>query len=348
MLCCLERWAETRSTASSKPLAPHRRAHVPTNLSYTLIRRGNPAQDALRARSPGELLGGSFQHAKARKRSSPPSPFQLLDGNVHQPQHSDTILVQFDVPDPHAVDEIEGGDAAPTERISMLLRPTQDLIHPDAKFIYTTTDPLTGASVEYSEPLHRESVLAYSGYVLHEDQVQGRLQAARIGLYLPEETQRGWARLTLNQPGSGESNKPLAEGAFELDGEMHHVKTMDSWMRSKRHPQGYESHIQARHLAQSEGLVLLRDRDLDFAAHELPSSVKRELAAQGLPSEPSSSCSHDSLEFNKDQQHPVYQTARQMSFDATYGRKEGWLDSLLGVTTPNGHVHGLTKRQNGG
>ena len=231
----------------------------------------------------------------------------------------------------------------------MLLRPTQDLIHPDAKFVYTTTDPLTGKSTEHSEPLHRESVLAYSGYVLHEDQVQARLQAARIGLYLPEETQRGWARLTLNaRLAGGENRKMLAEGAFELDGEMHHVKSLDSWRKSKRQPQGYESHIHPRHLEQSEGLVLLRDRDLDFGSHDLPWSVKRELAAQGFPSEPASSCSHDSLEFNTDQQHPIYQNARQMSFEATHGRKEGWLDSLLGMSPASGYVHGLTRRQNGG
>lgn len=302
------------------------------------------------------MLGGSFKHV-ARKRSTPPAPFQLLDGNVHQPEYSDTILVQFDVPDTHADDhenyKSDPTSQRPSERISMLLRPTQDLLHPDAKFIYTSTDPLTGLTAQHTEPLHRESVLAYSGYVLREDDVQARLQAARIGLHLSEDTQRGWARLTLNQPSDSlqqsAGQKMLAEGAFELDGEMHHVKTFDSWMRSKRHPEGFETHVSKRHLEQGDGLVLLRDRDLDFGAYELPAAVKRELTAQGLEAEESdSSCSHDKLEFNRDQQHPIYQQARQMAFDATYGRKEGWLDTLLGVSPANGNVHGLTRRQNGG
>lgn len=316
---------------------------MPTNLSYTLIRRGaDVAQVARRSPSPGELIGGSFKHVhpKARKRSSPPSPFQVLDGKVHQPHYADTILVQFDVPDPHAEDD-KDEDAATSERISMLLRPTQDLLHPDAKFVYTSTDPITGAAVEHAEPIQRESVLAYSGYVLREDDVQARLQAARIGLYLPEETQRGWARLTLNQASS--SGKPLAEGAFELDGEMHHVKSYDSWMRSKRHPDGYVSHINKRHLQHgSEALILLRDRDLDFeqAGHGI---AKRELDSQS-----ESSCAHDKLEYNTDQHNPIYEHARQMSFDATYGRKEGWLDSFLGMSPVSNGAHGLVKRQNGG
>lgn len=363
--------AETARTASSRPLPPHRRAHIPTNLQYTCIRKHPTAagQNHVR-RSPG--LGGSFGSSTPlppshNKRSTPPLPFEVLNGSQHTPEHSDTILVQFQVP---SADD----DGYAPERISMLLRPTEDLIHPNAKVVYNSVDPETGLSTDREEPLFREDVLAYSGVVLHEKEVSARLAEAKIGLRTGLEqsgNNRGWARLMLSNGRIGET---LAEGAFSIDGEVHHLKTLENYRNSRRYPENYEPHFHARHLQDIEGdaggsgLVLLRDRDLDHHAHQHAkragglhsSNMNVERRSSSSLSTPSTNCGHDSLSYNTDLEHPVYRDARQMAFDAQFSRKEGWLDSILGGISPSSHLtsglagrnygHGqaLSKRQSNG
>ena len=311
--------------------------HVPYNLTYTLIRRSEPEQ-ARRAQS----LGGSFapyeqqqkQHRRdARKRSYLPAPFQLLTADhATTPRFDDTVLVQFTVPSSSSASSL-----SEDETISMLLRPTENLLHPDARVVYNSYDPLTGLTTKRTEALHRDSVLAYEGTVVPQEQVAARTAAAKIGLRLSEANDRGWARLLLtpnaDQPGSG---KMLAEGAFELDGETHHLKSAKNWLLSRRH-YTEEPSMHRKRGAQDDGLILLRDRDLASGAHAIERRATLGSGAGG--DEPAGGCSHDSLEFNTDAEHPIYRAGRQQAFDALYSRKEGWLDNLLGVSPADHHQY---------
>lgn len=242
--------------------------------------------------------------------------------------------MQFEVP--HADDEqLSSGSS---ERISMLLRPNEEIVSEGARVVYINTDPLTGQTYENVQPLHRHDVLAYTGYVLNDDEVDARVNMERIGLrHSDEENQsRGWARIVLSHDEAGD--RTLAEGAFTLDGETHHLKTVQNWDLTRHED---EPRLQARHYQENEGLVLLRDRDLSSGAFELNSHSKR--SASSSPS----GCSHDNLAFNQDSEHPVYKTARQQAFDAMYSRKSSWIDELLGVTPEIQYGH-LDKRQSGG
>lgn len=245
--------------------------------------------------------------------------------------------MQFDVPNTNT----NSDDEASTERIAMLLRPTEDIVSEGARIVYINTDPVTGQTYENVQPLHRQDVLAYTGHVLQggEGEADARLQAERIGLRHNDEEglSRGWARIVLSRDEAGD--RTLAEGAFTLDGETHHLKSIKSWDLTRHED---EPRLHARHYEANEGLVLLRDRDLSSGAFELDSFVKRD-----TPSSSSSGCSHDKLAFNQDLEHPVYKTARQQAFDALYSRKPTWIDSLLGVSPDINYGH-LDKRQSGG
>lgn len=239
--------------------------------------------------------------------------------------------MQFQVPN-------TDGDAS-TERIAMLLRPSEDIISEGARVVYINTDPVTGQTYENIQPLHREDLLAYTGYVLQDgESADARLQAERIGLRHSDEegSSRGWARIVLSRDEAGD--RTIAEGAFTLDGETHHLKSLKNWDVSRHED---EPRLQARHYQENEGLVLLRDRDLSNGAFQLDSLVKRDSSSS------SSGCSHDKLAFNQDTEHPVYKTARQQAFDALYSRKPSWIDSLLGVSPEINYGH-LDKRQSGG
>lgn len=243
--------------------------------------------------------------------------------------------MQFEVP--RSNDDSNNDDS--TERIAMLLRPTEDIVSEGARVVYINTDPLTGQTYENVQPLHRHEVLAYTGYVLRDGEADARLQAERIGLRHSDEeaASRGWARIVLSRDEAGD--RTLAEGAFTLDGETHHLKSIRSWDVSRHED---EPRLHARHYESNEGLVLLRDRDLASGAFQLDSLNKRDHTSSS-----SAGCSHDSLAFNQDNEHPVYKTARQQAFDAMYSRKPTWIDSLLGVSPEINYGH-LDKRQSGG
>lgn len=311
----------------------------------------------------------------AAKRSSPPAPFHIIDGNVERASYSDTILLQFEVPltapttvsDGHEnnilsnsyMTDTSSNDNTPLERISMLLRPSDNIVAPEARIVYINTDPATGKTYENVQPLHREDVLAYSGYVVQEHEVDARLKEARIGLRPHDEDQisRGWARIVLSHDEL--AGRTLAEGAFTLDGETHHLKSIRSWSASRHED---EPSLHARHLNENEGLVLLRDRDLSEGAfqpatgssfskrdNQAESSSLTSRSASELPS--SSGCAHDHLSYNADLEHPIYRSARQQAFDVLYSRKPGFFDNILGVSPASyGGSSGASfvKRQGGG
>lgn len=277
----------------------------------------------------------------AKKRSTLPAPFQVIDGTREKPLFDDTILLQLQVPPPSSSD----ASAELPERISILLRPTEHLLHPDARMVYTTVDPLSGQTAESVERLARENVLAYSGYVIHERDVPARLAEAKIGLRISneEERSRGWARITFTPSQDQQNHLVLPEGAFQLDGELHHLKSLEKWQRSwspDNHPR-----LASRQFTMNEGVVLLRDRDLEHGAFNMPSHLDKRVSTASLSDDQQASCTHDALAFNADMEHPVYKTARQMAFEAEYGRKSSWLDSFMGITPES--YHHFDRRQTG-
>lgn len=256
------------------------------------------------------------------RRSVQPVPYDVVYDSL--PRWDDSVLVQFSIADGDDDDiKVNGRNShAQLERISMLVHPVDNFLHPDARIVYTQTDPNTGQSLgQQTVPIARHDVLAYEGVVLHEHQVQGRLAEARIGWMKAarqSSANRGWARLVVSEDGDEHETRWIAQGVFAVHGEMHHLKSLHAYDKSRRID---EPHLSKRHREAHQGMVLLRDRDL----------VTRS------PTGKAEHCGHDELHYNTDPMNPAWITASQLAFDDRYGRKSSWVDNVLGLGDTYAH-----------
>lgn len=93
----------------------------------------------------------------------------------------------------------------------------------------------------------------------------------------------GWARITVHDQGDIASGAPPSfEGAFSVNGIVHHVMTADSYLRSKH---VHDPHIEVGSHPDSN-LVIFRDTDV-MTVQEFT----------GRPSPPQT-CAHDGMDFN--------------------------------------------------
>ncbi|KAK1227181.1 hypothetical protein PQX77_009815 [Marasmius sp. AFHP31] len=177
------------------------------------------------------------------------------------------------------------------ETFHIHLTPNNHLVHPTARITYYDRDPLTGETIQQSVPLLREDVRVYEGYVIHPDHTEGRkledIAGVREGFSSYPE--RGWARVTVFEHEDGES--PVYEGAFSVDGVIHHIMTKENYNRVKR-----PSDPEAEDL--DESLVIWRDSDIMSEEEEY-------FGRTGQPLPPSlhpkpHTCGHDTLEYNVD------------------------------------------------
>lgn len=104
------------------------------------------------------------------------------------------------------------------------------------------------------------------------------------------KSELGWARITVHHQGDIHRGLPPSfEGAFSVNGDVHHVMTTDNYLRNKHHmdPWLLSNDIDS-------GLVIFRDSDI--MTHQEYHS------AQGLDSgpmpPPAQSCGHDRLSYN--------------------------------------------------
>ncbi|KAB5593007.1 Reprolysin family zinc metalloprotease [Ceratobasidium theobromae] len=149
------------------------------------------------------------------------------------------------------------------------LRPNDHLVHPAARVVHYAPD----GTLLRSEPLLRETVLAYEGAVLDEAASAQRLREdAAGGIARPWGDspigELGWARIVVHHQGDS-TTPPIYEGAFSVLGQVYHIITRDNYLRSKGpHDPRLLDHIDG-------GLVVFRDADTTSA-----------------------SCAHDSLPLN--------------------------------------------------
>lgn len=151
----------------------------------------------------------------------------------------------------------------------------------------------------HSKPLLRSSVKAYWGEVIHADYSPDRLRADAAGVVVPspnsDPSELGWARIMVHHQGDVDQGiAPSFEGAFSVNGNVHHVMTKDNYLRTK--------HSQDPDIAQpmddtDSSLVIWRESDVMTPSEE-------HLARTGQPFRADSpapqTCGHDSLPFNTD------------------------------------------------
>lgn len=179
------------------------------------------------------------------------------------------------------------------------LRPNDHLIHPAARVNYYTISPDGQSVLSRTEPIQRESVRAYWGEVIPAHVSPDRLREDTAGV-LPRPSGKfelGWARITVHDQGDASVGKPpVFEGAFSVNGVVHHVSTRVNYLRTKH---GLDPHVEVSHDDPDGALVIWRDSDV-MSTHE------HTLAAQGgslgHAAPVAESCGHDRLDFNTEHQ----------------------------------------------
>ena len=83
----------------------------------------------------------------------------------------------------------------------------------------------------------------------------------------------------------------MYEGAFSVNGKVHHVMTKDNYLRHKQSLDPHLTLVDDTH--QDSGLVIFRDQDV-------MSSDEHRVATGGKEAPPAHSCAHDSFSYNVD------------------------------------------------
>lgn len=119
----------------------------------------------------------------------------------------------------------------------------------------------------------------------------------------------GWARIYISRDGLD----PLFEGAFTIDYDHHHVQLASTYMKTR-----YEADPTI-HVGHNEFMVVSRDSDIS-SSQEQTELRKREGKA---------GCGSDSLNFNNDLEHPIYQSMKPRD-DGFFARARRQLDTSPG------------------
>ncbi|KAH8101428.1 Metallo-peptidase family M12-domain-containing protein [Cristinia sonorae] len=175
------------------------------------------------------------------------------------------------------------------------LRPNEHLIHPAARINHYRIGPDGKSVLSHTEPLLPDSVKAYWGEVVHANASPERMREDAAGVWpRPSgKSELGWARITVHDAGDS-SRAPVFEGAFSVNGDVHHVTTKEQYMRTKHH---MDPHIQLINEGDDEELVIWRDSDV-MTPHEHQAALG--LDNGPMPIVPARTCAHDTLSFNTD------------------------------------------------
>ena len=238
---------------------------------------------------------------------------------------SDTLLVRF------ALDH--------QTPLSLLLHPSPNLIHPDARVhFHTLIDLTTGQTDVRTERLHRHHVRAYSGLVIPEWIIAQAWTDARTNpsSWIDWPIGTNWARLALRD-GDG-----AWDGAFVFNGVVHHIRPIDTYLRTRLHadPDPPRMALLASPFDIGAHTIIMSDADL------VP------MSSYGVAPP---SCAHDSLDFNVDpNRNPILVQGLSPTVPkSSLGHMPTWLDGLLDPQGSTGRgywgsVPDLHRRQSGG
>lgn len=194
------------------------------------------------------------------------------------------------------------------------MRPNDHLIHPAARINYYTRLPDGREVLSRTQPLLRESVLAYWGDVVAVHHSPTRMLENTAGVVpRPHPADLGWARLIVHHQGSTENGTPpIFEGAFSANGVVYHIMTKENYLRNKLDLDPPISHPTE---AIDDPLIIWRESDVMTPEEEYRVETGRH--PTGKVSVPQS-CGHDRLEYNTLSQNPMINRPTSP-----------WLDHLL-------------------
>ncbi|KAI0089873.1 Metallo-peptidase family M12-domain-containing protein [Irpex rosettiformis] len=243
--------------ASSAPPRPLKRIAHPNTLTLEILPRRPSAS-------------GSFG-----KRSYPINSSVL--------QHTDTFRLRL---------------SAFGDTFHLHLRPNEHLIHPAARINHYTLGPNGQSVLSYSEPIVPGAVKAYWGEVIPAQLSADRMREDAAGVYpRPSgKSELGWARIVVHHQGDvTKGTPPSFEGAFSVNGVVHHVMTNDNYFRHKHDLDPYS-------IVEDDpdsALVIFRDSDL-MTENEFRDALKSFDGAIVPPPRGAKTCAHDNLAYNTD------------------------------------------------
>ncbi|KAG6902964.1 hypothetical protein C0995_008537 [Termitomyces sp. Mi166 len=274
--------------AHSRPARPLKRFAHPSTLAVEIIARKT------------QQFSSSIPFSK---RSLPPS---------NTLRHDDTFRLTI---------------SAFNEIYHLHLRPNDHLVHPAARINYYDTTPDGRSYISHSEPLLRQSVKAYWGEVIHAGYTEIRMREDAAGVVsTPHPSQLGWVRIMVHHQGDMERGiPPEYEGAFSVNGVVHHIMTKDNYLRTKT---DLDPDVSQTLSDPDSSLVIWRESDVMTAEEER--LAKRE-ASYYAPAH-QSTCGHDHLEFNTNpQQNPILLPEPPVP--------DSWLSATFGGLFRNGTIY---------
>jgi Metallo-peptidase family M12/Reprolysin family propeptide len=174
-----------------------------------------------------------------------------------------------------ALSHLELSFAAFGRRFRLSLEPNHDII-PESATINILGE---NGEIEHSEPINRLDHLIFKGLVRAQN-LDGSYSVA------------GGARITVLQDGG----EPSFEGAFDIHDDHHHILLTNHYLASR--------HQDDPDLPQADApMVIFRDSDLLSSGHN--QHIHTDLRARYVAND-HVSCLADKLDFNMDEEHPVY------------------------------------------
>ncbi|ORY56053.1 ADAM family of metalloprotease-like protein ADM-B [Pseudomassariella vexata] len=159
------------------------------------------------------------------------------------------------------------------DKVRLSLQPNHDVLSETATVKYLSADGT----------LRREEVITRSDHKVFK----GDAFVQHTGS--SEWVNAGWARITVYRDGL----HPIFEGAFRIDGNHHHVQTSTNYRRTQHHDDPVVD------FAEDEYMVVWRDSDVTPNPHDFHEELRRDFGGV-------STCSSDGLNFNLENNHPVY------------------------------------------
>lgn len=217
-------------------------------------------------------------HASSSIRNPLTALSEVQNATIHTGNHRIHAYSQFDLSF-NVRDELH---------VKFTLEPNHNILGENAVITHLAPD----GSVRHTEEVDRRQHKVFKGtsWVKRLDKKEDRWRQA------------GWARVLVSQDGAA----PFFEGAFTVDKNHHHIQSSHNYLRT-RHELDPEIEPAA---PGHEYMVLWRDSDVasssDIFMHQ---GLKRDLEAGNE----TASCYSDGLNFNTDQEHPIYAAMRKRS-----------------------------------
>ncbi|OCF60915.1 hypothetical protein L486_00559 [Kwoniella mangroviensis CBS 10435] len=288
LLSCIE--------ARSPHPPPLRRLVHPQSSSLEILPRRPPSNNNLNPRYITHL---------------PPHPSSL--------KHSDTVILKI---------ALDDSTLSPFEQVSLLLRPTENLFHPDAKISY--------GDATKTEKLKEEDWRLFTGEVIHPTWIE-RIKSLEssghaLDLYRGHDSVIGQASIMIHE---AHEENTVFEGTFTIYGVRYNVMTRENYQRIKTNEDIDVESLGSR-------MVVFRDIDMTHQ-HKLNSSTQYEHDKQFGSG---SSCSHDNLPFNNELNNPIFRTpsSSDESFISPYfgfGGLFGKRDDYGGMTVSSNFIDSI-------